>query len=412
VSGKPLERIGIFVAGGPAAGINSVIKGVVQAADNHGIRVLGYRHGAKGLYEDDFMHLCREQVENIDFLGGSVLGISRYDLREHPGSSAEIARRLRDSGVEGLVSIGGEGTLRLANELRSEGVPIVHVPKTIDNDIRGVPQTFGFDTAVQEATRLLSTLKLDAEAADTWFVVEIMGRSAGHLAMESGIAAGVTNTQIPEDGAIDLDSLIELIRSRKQAKLDWGVILVAEACTFPGENAIRHGGRYGGVGDTLAERIEARCADEGISLRVRTSHLGYFLRCAAPTGFDREYAARLGLCAVAGLLDSAKHGTMVCVHDDVERFIPIAKTAGEPRRVDTDGARYRAMCLLNRYAAAEQDLRERKTLRGSYPEALAWLGDNLTPETLDLLAARIDDNAPHLIEALLDLRDEHSGDAS
>src|SRR5205823_3681917 len=129
-------------------------------------------------------------------------------------------------------SIGGEGTLQLANLLMENGIAIVHVPKTIDNDIEGIPQTFGFDTAVNEASRLLGAVKLDADTSNLWFVVEIMGRYTGHLALEAGIAAGVTRVLIPEEGPIDLDALCEMVAARHAIHAHWGVILAAESAYF------------------------------------------------------------------------------------------------------------------------------------------------------------------------------------
>jgi hypothetical protein len=142
-----VDKLAVFVAGGPAAGINGVIKGVVQEADNLGLRVLGYVDGARGLVEGHCVYLSRQMVEDIHTQGGSVLGTSRYRM-DDAGMDRAVAN-LRREGVDGLISIGGEGTLKLANALRQRGFPIVHVPKTIDNDIAGVAQSFGFDTAVQ-----------------------------------------------------------------------------------------------------------------------------------------------------------------------------------------------------------------------------------------------------------------------
>ncbi len=199
------EKIGVFVAGGPAAGINGVTKGVVQASESHGRRVVGYLHGAHGLVHDRFVHLSRDMIGDIDLLGGTILGTSRFNLESVPDGLERIARNLRDERVGALISIGGEGTLQLANRLLETGTPVAHVPKTIDNDIAGIPQSFGYDTAVHEATRLLAAVKLDAEATQAWFVVEIMGRYTGHLALEAGLAAGATRVLIPEEGTINLE---------------------------------------------------------------------------------------------------------------------------------------------------------------------------------------------------------------
>src|SRR5262249_48643875 len=159
--------------------------------------------------------------------------------------------------------------------LRRNSVPIVHVPKTIDNDIQGIQQTFGFDTAVNEASRLLGAIKLDAESANLWFVVEIMGRYTGHPAVESGLAGGVARTLIPEEGPIDVAALCDLVAARREIGAPWGVILVAESAHF-GEGHIKRHGRLGGVAALLAERLAAELTARRIPASIRATEMGYF----------------------------------------------------------------------------------------------------------------------------------------
>ena len=275
------DKVGVFVAGGPAAGINGVIKGIVQEATNAGARVVGFLDGARGLYFGNVMELTRTRVEHIEFLGGSILGTSRFDPRRSPDGFDRILATLRQEGVDGVISIGGEGTLQLAEVLRQRGVRIVHVPKTIDNDIYGVSQTFGFDTAVHEAARLLTTISLDAHTSATWFMVEIMGRYTGHLALEAGLASGATRVLIPEEGPIDVESLADLVAARQRIGIDWGVVVVAESAHF-GEGYITRFGRLGGVAERLAERLDDTCRRRSLEVSIRFSNLGYFLRCAEP----------------------------------------------------------------------------------------------------------------------------------
>ena len=200
-------------------------------------------------------------------------------------------------------------------------------------------------------------------------------------------------------------SAADLIISRRKLHLDWGVILVAEAAHL-GEGKIKTKGRFGGVGDELAERLEESLEGRGLTVRIRTSHLGYFLRCALPTGYDREYAARLGLTAVRFLTNPSQCGSMVLVRDEQADCLPIAESAGKTRFVDTGGNRYRAMLALNQYAAAEQDLRERRELRSQSGEALEWLRQHLSQETLACIAKRLGLLPEHLLEAVMDLRCE------
>jgi 6-phosphofructokinase 1 len=355
-----MNQIGVFVAGGPAAGINGVTKGIVQEAANHGILVRGFRGGPSGLIEDRHDLLTREIVEDIHVAGGTILGTSRLDPASVRQSVGRILGNLKRHEIEGLISIGGEGTLQLANLLREHGVAIVHVPKTIDNDIQGIAQTFGFDTAVNEASRLLGTIKLDAESSSYWFIVEIMGRYTGHLAVESGLAAGVTRTLIPEEGPIDIAGLCDLVASRQEMDAPWGVILAAESAHF-GEGFITtDGGRLGGCAEALKLRLDGALRSRGIRVSLRTATVGYFLRCAEPTGFDKAYAAQLGMGAVGFLLNDETIGCMVSIDDDRLVPIPMERVAGQRKTVNLSGVRYLALKESERYETGRAGLLERE----------------------------------------------------
>jgi ATP-dependent phosphofructokinase / diphosphate-dependent phosphofructokinase len=383
-----VNTLGIFVAGGPAAGINGVTKGIVQEADNHGVRVYGFLNGAEGLMKGQRVLLTRELVEDIHLLGGTILGTSRFDPTKVEGGIEQILATLQREGVEALISIGGEGTLQLSDRLRRERIRIAHVPKTIDNDIARVPQTFGFDTAVNEAARLLSAVKLDADSSDLWFVVEIMGRYTGHLALEAGLAAGATRVLIPEEGPIDVGALCELVASRRGIGANWGVIVVAESAHF-GEGHITRDGRLGGVGEVLAARLEQELAARSIPAKIRTSSLGYFLRCAEPTGFDKAYAAKLGMAAVDMILDPQYNGHMVSIQDDHLQPIPMEEVAGKLKYVDLTGMRYRALKQSESYESGAAGLLARRTRRDLGPLILDWLRENAVLDSCDNIALRL-----------------------
>jgi ATP-dependent phosphofructokinase / diphosphate-dependent phosphofructokinase len=402
------DKIGVFVAGGPAAGINSVIKAIVQEADNRGMHVVGFLDGALGLVEGRLVHLTRRMVEDIHILGGSVIGTSRYQMQE--GDLERIVANLRREGIDGLISIGGEGTLQLADRLRCAGIRIVHVPKTIDNDIAGVDQTFGFDTAVHEASRMLTAIKLDAESSGLWFVVEIMGRYTGHLALEAGLAAGCTRVMIPEEGTIHIEEMVGLIETRQRCRQSWGVILVAESAHF-GDGHITHCGRLGGVAEELAARLEAAVRGRGIQCRIRTSNLGYFLRCAEPTGFDRSYAAKLGLGAVQFILDPAYSGQMVTVVNDHLKGVRMEEVAGVTKQVDLSGIRYQALSTMAAYESARADLLDQERAWQAAPAALSWLDVNTNVEVVANIAMRLGISTETLLEVLQDLVRVETGQA-
>lgn len=383
-----MDRLGIFVAGGPAAGINGVTKGIVQEADNHHIRVYGFLNGADGLLHGRRVLLTRSLVEDIHLLGGTILGTSRVDPTKVERGLEKILETLRREQIEALISIGGEGTLQLADLLRRHGIRIVHVPKTIDNDIEGIPQTFGFDTAVNEAAHLLAALKLDADSSDLWFVVEVMGRYTGHLALEAGLAAGATRVLIPEEGPIDCQELCDLVASRQAIGAPWGVIVVAESAHF-GEGCVTRDGRLGGIGEALTQRLEEALAARHIAAKLRASSLGYLLRCAEPTGFDKSYAAMLGMAAVDLILDPAGDGKMVSIVDDHVLPIAIEQVAGKTKYVDLTGMRYRALKQSESYESGKAGLLARRTRSDLGPQILDWLRDNAVLDTCPNIALRL-----------------------
>jgi len=397
-----VKRIGVFVAGGPAPGINAVIKGIVQEAENAGVRVAGYVDGARGLVNAHFVDLTRRMVENIHILGGTILGTSRYRIDDEGRDLARIVAQLQRDGVDALISIGGEGTLQLADCLRRAGLRVVHVPKTIDNDIAGLDQSFGFDTAVHTAARMLTAVKLDAEAGDHWFAVEIMGRYTGHLALQAGLAAACTRVLIPEDGPIDVEGLIGLMRTRAACGQDWGVLLVAESANF-GQGYITRYGRLGGVAEELAQRLDERCAAEGLRRSIRTSNLGYFLRCARPTAYDRAYAAELGYGAVRFILDPARSGQMVTVKDDHLVGVPMEAVAGETKPVDLTGVRYAALQAVAGYESARVTLAGQKRALDGAAKAIRWLDYHADLDTVTSLAMRLGVPVETVIDVLQEL---------
>jgi len=404
------DKIGVFVSGGPAAGINAVIKGIVQEADNHGMQVLGYLNGAWGLVHGRFVQLTRQMVEDIHILGGSLIGISRHRVDEERDLPA-ICANLRREGVDGLISIGGEGTLQLADRLRRGGIRVVHVPKTIDNDIAGIPRSFGFDTAVHEAARMLTAIKLDAHSSGSWFVVEIMGRYTGHLALEAGLAGGCTRVLIPEEGPIDLEALLSLIQTRARCGHSWGVLLVAESAHF-GAGHLQRYGRLGGVSEELASRLSQLCEERKIEARIRTSNLGYFLRCAEPTGFDRAYAAQLGLGAARFIRDPDRAGQMVTVCDDHLEGISMESVAGKQKAVDLTGARYQALTAFAAYESTQTDLADLARVQQTAPRSLNWLDRHADMETVEQMAMRLGVATQDLLEVLEDIVQVQEGEAA
>ncbi|ARE77654.1 6-phosphofructokinase [Streptomyces sp. NPDC059558] len=294
-------RIGVLTSGGDCPGLNAVIRSVVhRAVVDHGDEVIGFLDGWKGLLEADYRKLDLDAVGGILARGGTILGSSRVQPA-HLRDGVERARgHVADLGLDAIIPIGGEGTLKAANLLSQAGLPIVGVPKTIDNDIASTDVTFGFDTAVGVATEALDRLKTTAESHQRVMVVEVMGRHTGWIALHSGMAAGAHAIVVPER-PFDIDELTEIVGERFSAGKRFAIVVVAEgAKPRPGSMDFEERGkdiygheRFAGIGNRLAVELENRLGKE-----ARPVILGHVQRGGTPTAYDRVLATRFGWHAV------------------------------------------------------------------------------------------------------------------
>jgi phosphofructokinase-like protein len=340
-------RIALSTGGGDAPGLNAVIRAAVLSAIRRGWEVLGIKRGYAGLLgEDEVIPLTRESVRGIAHLGGTILRTTNrgnpfcYPRARADGSieevdrSAELIARVHELGIDAIISIGGDGSLALAQKLHERGVKIVGVPKTIDNDVSGTITTFGFDTAVNTAIEAIDKLHTTAESHDRVLVMEVMGRHAGFIALHSGLAGTADVILIPEI-AYDIDRVCEKIRERDRAGRLFSIVVVAEGA-FPvggrhsiiGESLPGQAPRLGGLAEMLAREIQARTGKE-----TRSLVLGHLQRGGMPTGHDRVLATRFGGAAVRAVADG-RWGEMVALQSDDIVTIPIAEALREPRRVD------------------------------------------------------------------------------
>jgi ATP-dependent phosphofructokinase / diphosphate-dependent phosphofructokinase len=328
-------RIGVLTGGGDCPGLNAVLRAVVRTAEKqYSSDVIGFRNGWRGLLEDDAMKLDRPLVNGLLTRGGTVLGSARVApqrLRDGLGRMREV---LDANGVDALIPIGGEGTLTAAAWLSSEGVPVVGVPKTIDNDIDGTDLTFGFDTAVSIATDMIDRLHTTAESHQRVLLVEVMGRHAGWIALNSGLAAGAHLVITPEE-PFDIDEVCRLVTARFDRGHRHVIGVVSEGATpRPGTMPLRDGGidefghrRFTGVAQQLGEEIERRTGKE-----VRTTVLGHVQRGGTPTSFDRVLATRFGLHATIAAHEG-NFGQMVALRGtDIELF-PLEKAVARLKTV-------------------------------------------------------------------------------
>ncbi|MCX5299876.1 6-phosphofructokinase [Streptomyces sp. NBC_00193] len=295
-------RIGVLTSGGDCPGLNAVIRSVVhRAVVDHGDEVIGFHDGWRGLLECDYRKLDLDAVSGILARGGTILGSSRVQPA-HLRDGVERARgHVADLGLDAIIPIGGEGTLKAANLLSQGGLPIVGVPKTIDNDIASTDVTFGFDTAVGVATEALDRLKTTAESHQRVMVVEVMGRHTGWIALHSGMAAGAHAIVVPER-PFDIEELTAIVGERFEQGKRFAIVVVAEGAK-PAEGssmALESGGtdvygheRFAGIGNRLAVELEDRLGKE-----ARPVILGHVQRGGTPTAYDRVLATRFGWHAV------------------------------------------------------------------------------------------------------------------
>jgi ATP-dependent phosphofructokinase / diphosphate-dependent phosphofructokinase len=346
------KKIGILTGGGDCPGLNAVIRGVVKSAIlRHGWEVVGIKDGFDGLLDlSKCAPLTLESVRGILPRGGTILGTTNrgnpfaYPVQQLDGSylqtdiSDRVIANARTLGLDALIAVGGEGSLKIALQLSEKGLPVVGVPKTIDNDLDETDVTFGYNTALETATDALDKLHTTAESHHRVMILEVMGRYAGWIALESGIAGGADVILIPEI-PFDLDKICTAIQKRRDRGGNFSIIVAAEGA-FPlgGDRVISEGPtskytieRLGGVGQFVAKQIE-QCLD----MDVRVTVLGHLQRGGSPTTFDRAVGSRFGVRAVE-LVAAGQFGCMVALKGRNIVAVPIADATRNLKQVDPAG---------------------------------------------------------------------------
>ncbi len=321
------KKIAMLTGGGDCPGLNAVIRAVTRKALQEGFEAIGFRNGWAGVLKGEFIPLNRERVSGILHLGGTILGTSRTNPTDE--QLDQIVRNLKGFNVHALVAIGGDDTLTVASRLHTRGVPVIGCPKTIDNDIFGTDQTFGFDTAVNIATEALDRLHTTAEAHSRVLVCEIMGRQAGWIALWSGIAGGADIILLPEF-PMSLAEICQIIKQRQASGKNFSIIGVAEGFRLEGHevtqtkelDAFGHV-RLGGIAEVLATEIEKLTGIES-----RTVVLGHIQRGGTPTAFDRVLGTRYGVKAVE-LAAAGEFGKMVALRGTEVVGIPFSDVIHE-----------------------------------------------------------------------------------
>lgn len=330
-------RLGVLTGGGDCPGLNAVIRAVVRrGVAEYGNVFTGYRDGWRGPLEGDSVELGIEQVRGILPRGGTILGSSRTNPTGEQDGVDRVRDRLAAEGVDGLIAIGGEDTLGVANRLFEEGLPVIGVPKTIDNDLGATDYTFGFDTAVNIAMEAIDRLHTTAESHHRVLIVEVMGRHAGWIALHSGLAGGANVILIPEQD-FDLDAVCRHIENRFGDRFA-PIVVVAEGARpvggFPDADegrtdAFGHA-RLGGVAHWLEGEIEKRTGKE-----ARATVLGHVQRGGTPTAFDRVLATRFGLHAIAAA-NEGRWGSMTALRGTSIELVPLAEAVSELKTVPAE----------------------------------------------------------------------------
>jgi 6-phosphofructokinase 1 len=379
-----MSTLGILVGGGPAAGINGVISAAARRARARGVRVRGIMEGFRWIMAGDTDHirdLDPECIERVHLQGGSILHTSRANPTRDPANLERCVASLDALGVDHLITIGGDDTASSANavaEAAGGRIRVVHVPKTIDNDLplpAGIP-TFGFETAREHASRVVEHIMEDMRTTNRWFFIVMMGRSAGHLALGAGMSAGAPISVIPEEfpkRPIQLDDVVRVLEGSIVKRLARGrrdgVAVIAEgvAAEFDPKDPLLEGIPFDDhgnirlaevpIGNVLRTAVAESLARRGISVTIGEKDVGYELRCAAPCAFDRDYTQDLGVGAVDVLLDG--HSSVLITRQQ-QRIVPVPfKDIVDPatgrarlRGVDVDSDSYRnALALQERVTA-------------------------------------------------------------
>lgn len=315
---KKVTKIGVLTSGGDSPGMNAAIRAVVRSGLHFNLEIFGIMRGYQGMLEDDIIPMHSRSVANIIQRGGTILKTARSKAFYEPEGRKIAYNNLKKHGIDGLVVIGGDGSFRGAQKFSNEyDIPCIGLPGTIDKDIAGSDFTIGFDTAVNTAVEAIDKIRDTADAHDRLFIIEVMGRDAGYIALHSGIATGAEHILIPETKT-DLESVVDALEERERRKKLVNMIVVAEGDETGGANE---------VAAIIRERLP--------HLDTRVCILGHIQRGGSPSCLDRVIASRLGYAAVAALLEG-KHNTMIGILNNKLHYTPLDKAIKAKQKVSDE----------------------------------------------------------------------------
>ncbi|WP_019148007.1 6-phosphofructokinase [Timonella senegalensis] len=330
-------RIGLLTGGGDCPGLNAAIRAVVkQGLGEYGHQIIGFRNGWKGVVDGDVIQLDRSNIRNILPQGGTMLGTARF----HPhsaGAMEQVMATLEAERIDALICIGGDGTLNAASKVAEQGINIVAIPKTIDNDVYGTDLSIGYHTAVNIATEAIDRIHTTAESHNRVMVIEVMGRHAGWIAVASGIAGGAEIVLAPEE-PFEIEKIVKFLKHRHRAHANFSIVVVAEGAAPAKGSAMDYEVQLGQYGEIIAGAIGERVAkeiQERTGFDTRLTVLGHVQRGGTPTPTDRILGSRFGVAAIDAI-SAGKTNVMTAVRNEEIVLVPLEEIAGKVKTVPDD----------------------------------------------------------------------------
>jgi 6-phosphofructokinase 1 len=328
-------RVGLLTGGGDVPGLNAAIRAVVKRGEGeYGHSIIGFRNGWRGVVDGDIVPLSRNHIRNVLPVGGTLLGTARF----HPHSSEDgmdaVLATLEAERIEALICIGGDGTLHAASKVAEAGVKIVAIPKTIDNDVWGTDRSIGFDTAVEIATEAIDRVHTTAESHNRVMIVEVMGRSAGWIAVTAGIAGGAEVVLAPEE-PFDMDKIVKFLKHRHRAHANFSIVVVAEGAVPAEGTSMSYEAPVGQFGEIVAgaisERVKAEI-EQRTGFDTRVTVLGHVQRGGSPVPADRILGSRFGVAAIDAV-SRGETNVMTALRGEEVVLVPLPEIAGKVKRV-------------------------------------------------------------------------------
>ncbi|MCL2594797.1 MAG: 6-phosphofructokinase [Promicromonosporaceae bacterium] len=331
-------RVGLLTGGGDVPGLNAAIRAIVKRGEmEHGASIIGFRNGWQGLADGDVMSLSRPQIRNVLPLGGTLLGTARFHPKKADGSMDAVLATLEAERIDAVIVIGGDGTLHAASKVADEGIKIVGIPKTIDNDVWGTERSIGFNTAVTIATEAVDRIRTTAESHNRVLLVEVMGRHAGWIAATAGIAGGAEVVLAPER-PFDIEQVVRQLKHRHRAHASFSIIVVAEGAVPAKGTAMQYETELGQFGEIVAgsvsERLKCEIA-ERTGFDTRVTVLGHVQRGGSPTPADRILGSRFGVAAIDAIANGETN-VMTALQADEIVLVPLSEIAGKVKHVPTE----------------------------------------------------------------------------